>query len=174
MLRLPFIIGYQEIQALMHQLRMSGLLGKTTTHYFKSSLCEICSTKIARSLCELCVKGIIIFARIFSWLKLVCSQTSLNSHLLRTLFILSKQIIPSAFNPLTTACVQSDLYRTKKQEYVNLNMAETSDSVAETQRQTCVSVSGYITVFHVSVAAFTTETDHFFPCFRVHKREKIT
>jgi len=53
-------------------------------------------------------------------------------------------------------------------------MAETRDSVAETQRQTCVSVSGYITVFHVSVASFTTETDHFFACFRVHKREKIT
>ena len=160
----------------MHQLRMSGLLGKTTTNYFKSSLCEICSTKIVRSLCELCVKGIIIFARIFSRLKLVCNQTSLNSHLLRTPFILSKQIIPSAFNPLTTACVQSDLHRTKKQEYVNLNlnMAETSDSVAETQRQTCVYVSGYITVFHVSVAAFTTETDHFFTRFRVHKREKIT
>ena len=41
-------------------------------------------------------------------------------------------------------------------------MAETRDSVAETQRQTRVSVSGYIKVFHVSVAAFTTEPEHFF------------
>ena len=32
-------------------------------------------------------------------------------------------------------------------------MAETRDSVEETQRQTRVSVSGYITVSHVSVAA---------------------
>ena len=135
---------------------------------------KFCSTKIARSLRELCVRDIIIFARIFSRLKLVCSQTSLNSHLLRTPFILSKQIIPSAFSPLTTACVQSDLSQDHKQS-VNLNMAETRDSVAETQRQTRVSVSVYITVFHdVSVAAFTTETDHFFTCFRVHKREKIT
>ena len=119
-------------------------------------------------------KDIILFAKIFSRLKLVCSQTSLNSHLLRTPIILSKQIIPSAFKPLTTACVQSDLSQDKKQESVNLNMAETRDSVAETQRQTRVSVSGYITVFHVSVAAFTTETDHFFTCFRVLKREKRT
>ena len=41
-------------------------------------------------------------------------------------------------------------------------MSETRDSVAETQRQTRVSVVGYITVFHVSVAAFTTEPEHFF------------
>ena len=53
-------------------------------------------------------------------------------------------------------------------------MAETRDSVAETQRQTLLFVSGYITIFRVSVAAFTTETDHFFTCFRVHTREKIT
>ena len=138
-------------------------------HYLK-----FCSSKIARSLCELCVKDIIIFARIFSRLKLVRSQTSLNSHLLRTPFILSKQIIPSAFNPFTTACVQSDLSQDKKQESVNLNMAEIRDSVAETQRQTRVSVSGYVTVFHVSIAVFTTETGHLFTCFRVHKSEKIT
>ena len=41
-------------------------------------------------------------------------------------------------------------------------MAETRDSVAEPQRQTRVSVSGYIKVFQVSVAAFTTEPEHFF------------
>ena len=140
----------------------------------KAQYVKLCSTKIARSLCKLCVEDIIIFATIFSRLKLVCSQTSLNGHLLRTPFILSKQIIFSAFNPLTTACVQSDLSQDKKQESVNLNMVETRDSVAETQRQTCVSICGYITVFRVSVAAFTTETDHFFTCFRVHKREKIT
>ena len=45
-------------------------------------------------------------------------------------------------------------------------MVETRNAVAETQRQTRVSVSGYMTVFHVSVAAFTTEAEHFFICFR--------
>ena len=50
----------------------------------------------------------------------------------------------------------------KTQKSVNLNMAETRDSVAETKRQTRVSVSGYITDFHVSVAAFTGEGEHFF------------
>jgi len=39
-------------------------------------------------------------------------------------------------------------------------MVETRDSVTETQRQTRVSVSGYITVSHVSVAAFSTEPEH--------------
>ena len=58
------------------------------------------------------------------------------------------------------------IHRTKKQESVDLNMAETLDSPTETQRQTRVLVSGYITVFHVSVAAFTTELEHFFTCFR--------
>ena len=33
-------------------------------------------------------------------------------------------------------------------------------------RQTRVSVSGYITVFPVSVAAFSAEQEHFFTCFR--------
>ena len=41
------------------------------------------------------------------------------------------------------------IHRTKNQVSVNLNMVETRDSVAETQRQTRVSVSGYITVSHV-------------------------
>ena len=41
-------------------------------------------------------------------------------------------------------------------------MAETRDSVEKTHRQTRVYVSGYITVFHVSVAAFTREAEHFF------------
>ena len=45
-------------------------------------------------------------------------------------------------------------------------MVETRDSVAETQRQTRVSVSGYITVSHASVAAFSTEPELFFTCFR--------
>ena len=49
---------------------------------------------------------------------------------------------------------------------VNLNIVETRDSVAETQWQTRVSVSGYITVSHVSVAAFSTEPEHFFSRFR--------
>ena len=40
-------------------------------------------------------------------------------------------------------------------------MAETRDSVAETQRQMPVSVRRYITVSHVSVAAFTAEPEHF-------------
>ena len=57
-------------------------------------------------------------------------------------------------------------HRTKNQVSGNLNMVETRDSVAETQRQTCVSVSGCITVSHVSVAAFSTEPEHFFTCFR--------
>ena len=41
-------------------------------------------------------------------------------------------------------------------------MAETRDSVEETHRQIRVYVSGYTTVFHVSVAAFTREAEHFF------------
>ena len=41
-------------------------------------------------------------------------------------------------------------------------MAETRDSIVETQGQMRVSVSEYITVFHVSVAAFTMEPEHFF------------
>ena len=45
-------------------------------------------------------------------------------------------------------------------------MAETPDSIAETHRQMCVSVRGYITVFHVSVAAFTREAEHFFYMFQ--------
>ena len=40
-------------------------------------------------------------------------------------------------------------------------MVETSDSGEETHRQTRVYVSGYITVFHVSAAAFTREAEHF-------------
>ena len=41
-------------------------------------------------------------------------------------------------------------HRTKSQVSVNLNMVETRDSVAETQRQTRVSVSGYIRVSQVN------------------------
>ena len=65
-------------------------------------------------------------------------------------------------------------HRTKNQVSVNLNMVETRDSVAETQRQTRVSVSGYITVCHVSVAAFSTEPEHFFTCFRQISVSRIT
>ena len=50
-----------------------------------------------------------------------------------------------------------NIHRTKNEVSVNLNVAQTRDSVAETQRQTRVSVSGYITVSHVSVAACTAE-----------------
>ena len=57
-------------------------------------------------------------------------------------------------------------HRTKYQESGNLNIAETQRTVAETQRLTRVSVSGYITVSHVSVAAFSTEPEHFFSRFR--------
>ena len=53
-------------------------------------------------------------------------------------------------------------HRTKYEESGNLNIAETQGTVAETQRLTCVSVSGYITVSHVSVDAFLTEPEHFF------------
>ena len=40
-------------------------------------------------------------------------------------------------------------------------MVEPSDSGEETHRQTRVYVSGYITVFHVSAAAFTREAGPF-------------
>jgi len=60
----------------------------------------------------------------------------------------------------------SQLHRTKYQESGNLNIAETRGTVAETQRLTSVSVSGYITISHVSVAAFSTEPEHFFSRFR--------
>ena len=56
-------------------------------------------------------------------------------------------------------------HRTKYQESF-INIAETRGTVAETQRLTRVSVSGYITVSHVSVAAFSTEPEHFFSRFR--------
>ena len=58
------------------------------------------------------------------------------------------------------------MHKTKYQESGNLNIAETQGTVAETQRLTRVSVSGYITVSHVSVAAFSTEPEHFFSRFR--------
>ena len=55
----------------------------------------------------------------------------------------------------------SNHHRTKYQESGNLNIAETRGTVAETQRLTRVSISGYIAVSHVSVAAFSTEPEHF-------------
>ena len=57
-------------------------------------------------------------------------------------------------------------HRTKYEESGNLNIAETRGTVAETQRLTRVSVNGYITVSVVSVAAFSTEPEHFFSRFR--------
>ena len=59
-----------------------------------------------------------------------------------------------------------DLHKTKYQESGKLNIAETRWTVAETQRLTRVSVSGYVAVSHVSVAAFSTEPEHFFSRFR--------
>ena len=56
-------------------------------------------------------------------------------------------------------------HRTKNQVSVNLNMVETRDSIAETQRQTRVSISGYITVSHVSVAAFSKQNRTLFYMF---------
>ena len=58
------------------------------------------------------------------------------------------------------------MHRTKYQESGNLNIAETRGTVAETQRLTRVSVSGYVAVSHVSVAAFSKEPEHFFSRFR--------
>ena len=64
------------------------------------------------------------------------------------------------------------------QESVNGNVAETCSTVLETRRITCVSVTGFVTFSRVSVAAYTTEPDHFYvnitetwscmfpPCFR--------
>ena len=61
----------------------------------------------------------------------------------------------------------TSLHRTKFQESVNV--AETCETVPETQRITRVSVSSFVTFTHVSVAAYTAEPDHFlfmFPsCF---------
>ena len=56
-------------------------------------------------------------------------------------------------------------HRTKFQESVNGNVAETCETVAETRRITCVSVSGFVTFTHVSVAAYTAEPDHFLYTF---------
>ena len=52
-------------------------------------------------------------------------------------------------------------HRTKLQESVNGNVAETCSTVQETRRITCVSVTGFVTFSRVSVAAYTTEPDHF-------------
>ena len=53
------------------------------------------------------------------------------------------------------------MHRTKNQVSVNLNMVETRDSVAETQRQRRVSVSRCITVFHISVAGLQRNRNTF-------------
>ena len=67
---------------------------------------------------------------------------------------------------LKTHIKDSNHHRTKYQESGNLNIAETRGTVAETQRLTRVSVSGYVAVSHVSVAAFSTEPEHFFSRFQ--------
>ena len=67
---------------------------------------------------------------------------------------------------MSFGAVQKQKHRTKYQESGNLNIAETRGTIAETQRLTRVSVSGYITVSHVSVAAFSMEPEHFLSRFR--------
>ena len=67
----------------------------------------------------------------------------------------------------------SVLHRTKFQESVNGNVIETCETDPETRRITCVSVSGFVTFTHVSVAAYTAERDHFL-AFLFRKRDRIT
>ena len=68
----------------------------------------------------------------------------------------------------------SHKHRTKFQESVNGNVAETCETVPETRRIICVSVSGFVTFTRVSVAAHTAEPDPFlfmFPsCFSLRKQ----
>ena len=45
-------------------------------------------------------------------------------------------------------------------------MVEICETVAETRRLTSVSASGLVMFTRVSVAADTTEPDHFLTCFR--------
>ena len=59
---------------------------------------------------------------------------------------------------LKTHIKDSNHHRTKYQESGNLNIAETRGTVAETQRLTRVSVSGYVAV--------STEPEHFFSRFQ--------
>ena len=56
-------------------------------------------------------------------------------------------------------------HRTKYQESVNGNVVELCEIVAETRRLTRVSASSLMTFTHVSVAAVTTEPEHFFYMF---------
>ena len=56
-------------------------------------------------------------------------------------------------------------HRTKYQESVNGNVVEICETVTETRRLTRVSASGLVTFTRVSVAADTTEPDHFFYMF---------
>ena len=58
-------------------------------------------------------------------------------------------------------CFQSYMHSTKYQESVNGNVAEICETVAETRRLTRVSAVGLVTFTRVSVAAVTTEPDHF-------------
>ena len=64
-------------------------------------------------------------------------------------------------------------HRTKFQESVNGNVTETCETDPETRRITCVSVSGFVTFTHISVAAFTAEPYHFLT-FPFQKRDGIT
>ena len=68
-------------------------------------------------------------------------------------------VVP-CLKPVTTC-----KHRTKFQESVNENVAETCGTFPETQRITCVSVSGFVTFTRVSVAAYTAEPDHIFFMF---------
>ena len=87
-------------------------------------------------------KDILLVKTGMQLVKPLLTVTSSEHHL----FYPSKSF-PLRLTPLQQPSCRMTFTGQKKQEYVNLNMAETSDSVAETQRQTCVSVSGYITVY---------------------------
>ena len=52
------------------------------------------------------------------------------------------------------------VYNIRSREHCG-NTAERRDTVAETQRQTCVSDDGIMTLTRVSVDADTAEPDHF-------------
>ena len=94
------------------------------------------------------------------WVKLKRSLSLLSTKNVSTSLFVSYQ--PQMLYHVSTSC----LHRTKCQESADWNVAETHDNVAETQRLTCVSGSGYMSFIHVSVAADTTEPDHFSVCFR--------
>ena len=67
--------------------------------------------------------------------------------------------------PLPTGSVTRSMHRTKFADSVNGNVVVTCETVPETRRITCVSVSGFVTVTGVSVAGYTAEPDHFLCLF---------